>query len=151
MQRLHSSAGALQAGIVYLPADRLSEGLLTSMSVRENAAVSTLKMFSKFGIVQSRPEFSAVKAETDSLALKTRSLEANILSLSGGNQQKVLFSRALINQNMRVLLANEPTQGVDVGARAEIYKTLRRVAAGGVAVIVVSSDVRESAVCVIGW
>ena len=143
VQRLHSSAGALEAGIVYLPADRLSEGLLTSMSVRENAAVSTLKMFSKFGIVQRRPEFLAVNRETESLALKARSLEANILSLSGGNQQKVLFSRALINQNMQVLLANEPTQGVDVGARAEIYRTLRRVAAGGVAVIMVSSDVRE--------
>jgi ribose transport system ATP-binding protein len=113
------------------------------MSVRENAAVSTLKMFSKFGIVQRRPEFLAVNRETESLALKARSLEANILSLSGGNQQKVLFSRALINQNMQVLLANEPTQGVDVGARAEIYRTLRRVAAGGVAVIMVSSDVRE--------
>ena len=66
-----------------------------------------------------------------------------MLSLSGGNQQKVLLARALLNENVRLLLAEEPTQGVDVGARAEIYRILRQVADAGAAVVIVSSDIRE--------
>ncbi|NNN08198.1 MAG: ATP-binding cassette domain-containing protein [Acidimicrobiaceae bacterium] len=142
-QRLRNSSSALQSGIVYLSPDRLNEGLFTSMSIRENSAISSIKMFSRAGVVSRRPEASAVKAEGAQLALKAKSIESNVLSLSGGNQQKVLFARALLNPNMKVLLADEPTQGVDVGARAEIYKILRRIADSGVAVIVVSSDVRE--------
>ena len=143
VHKLRNSSAALQSGIVYLSPDRLNEGLFTSMSIRENSAISAIKMFSRAGVVRSRPEASAVKAEGAQLALKTKSIESNVLSLSGGNQQKVLFARALLNPHMKVLLADEPTQGVDVGARAEIYKILRRIADSGAAVIVVSSDVRE--------
>jgi len=141
--RLRNSAQALSSGVVYLSPDRLNEGLFTSMSIRENAAISSLKMFSRAGVVARRSETTAVKAEGSQLALKAQSIESNVLSLSGGNQQKVLFARALLNPSMKVLLADEPTQGVDVGARAEIYKILRRIADSGVAVIIVSSDVRE--------
>lgn len=141
--KLKSSAQALGSGVAYLSPDRLNEGLFTSMSIRENAAISSLKMFSRAGVVGRRSEVSAVRAESAQLALKARSIESNVLSLSGGNQQKVLFERALLNPGLKVLLADEPTQGVDVGARAEIYKILRRIADSGVAVIVVSSDVRE--------
>ena len=138
-----SSAKALASGVVYLSPDRLNEGLFTSMSIRENSAVSSLKMFSRAGLVRRRTEVAAVKAEGASLALKAKSIESNVLSLSGGNQQKVLFARALLNPRMKVVLADEPTQGVDVGARAEIYKILRRIADSGVAVIVVSSELEE--------
>jgi ribose transport system ATP-binding protein len=143
VHKLSNSAAALGSGVVYLSSDRLKEGLFTSMSIRENSAISSLKMFSRAGVVNRRPEAAAVKAEGAALALKAKSIESNVLSLSGGNQQKVLFARALLNPNMKVLLADEPTQGVDVGARAEIYKILRRIADSGVAVVVVSSDVRE--------
>jgi ribose transport system ATP-binding protein len=143
VKKLRHSSDALREGIVYLSADRLHEGLMTSLSVRENTVVSNLKMFSKFGVVRSSVESVAVRERAQSLALKTNSIDSNVLSLSGGNQQKVLFMRSLLSQDMKVLLADEPTQGVDVGARAEIYKILRSIAEKGVAVVIVSSDNRE--------
>jgi ABC-type sugar transport system ATPase subunit/ribose/xylose/arabinose/galactoside ABC-type transport system permease subunit len=136
---------ALDAGVVYLSADRLGEGLFGTLSVRENAVVSSLDQFSRLGVVNRRAEARAVAAERDSLSLKAPSIDANVLSLSGGNQQKVLLARTLLNQRAAVLLAEEPTQGVDVGARAEIYRILRQVAQDGAAVVIVSSDIRELA------
>jgi ABC-type sugar transport system ATPase subunit/ribose/xylose/arabinose/galactoside ABC-type transport system permease subunit len=134
---------ALDAGVVYLSADRLGEGLFGTLSVRENALVSVLGQFSRWGVMNRRAEARAVEAERDSLAIKAPSIEANVLSLSGGNQQKVLLARTLLNKRAALLLAEEPTQGVDVGARAEIYRILRQVAQAGAAVVIVSSDIRE--------
>jgi ribose transport system ATP-binding protein len=136
---------ALRAGVVYLSPDRLSEGLFGTLSVRENALVSVLGQYSRGGVMNRRAETRAVEAQRTSLGIKTESAEANVLSLSGGNQQKVLLARALLNDRARLLLADEPTQGVDVGARTEIYRILRQAATGGAAVIVVSSDIRELA------
>ena len=136
---------ALDAGVVYLSADRLNEGLFGTLSVRENAVVSTLGQFSRAGVVNRRAESRAVEAERDSLSIRAPSIEANVLSLSGGNQQKVLLARALLNTGASLLLAEEPTQGVDVGARAEIYRILRQVAQAGAGVVVVSTDLRELA------
>jgi ribose transport system ATP-binding protein len=134
---------ALRAGVVYLSADRLGEGLFGSLSVRENALVSALGQFSRWGVTNQRAEARAVEAQRDDLSIKAPSIEANVLSLSGGNQQKVLLARALLNQKVTLLLAEEPTQGVDVGARAEIYRILRQVADAGASVVIVSSDIRE--------
>jgi ribose transport system ATP-binding protein len=134
---------ALDAGVVYLSADRLSEGLFGTLSVRENALVSAVGQFSQWSVVNRRAESRAVEAQRDSLSIRTPSIEANVLSLSGGNQQKVLLARALLNQRAALLLAEEPTQGVDVGARAEIYRILRQVAGSGAGVVIVSSDIRE--------
>jgi ribose transport system ATP-binding protein len=134
---------ALDAGVVYLSADRLGEGLFGALSVRENALVSTLGQFSRRGVTSLSDESRAVEAQRENLSIRTPSIEANVLSLSGGNQQKVLLTRALLNENIRLLLAEEPTQGVDVGARAEIYRILREVASAGAAVVIVSSDIRE--------
>ena len=136
-------AAALDAGVVYLSSDRLGEGLFGTLSVRENALVSALGQFSRLGVVRPRAEARAVEEQRASLAIKAPSIDANVLSLSGGNQQKVLLARALLNQRATLLLADEPTQGVDVGARAEIYRILRQVAAAGAAVVIVSSDTRE--------
>jgi ABC-type sugar transport system ATPase subunit/ribose/xylose/arabinose/galactoside ABC-type transport system permease subunit len=136
---------ALESGVVYLSADRLGEGLFPTLSVRENALVSSLGQFSRWGVVNRRAEARAVAAERDSLAIKAPSIEANVLSLSGGNQQKVLLARTLLNKRGALLLAEEPTQGVDVGARAEIYRILRQVARSGAGVVIVSSDIRELA------
>jgi ribose transport system ATP-binding protein len=136
---------ALRAGVVYLSPDRLSEGLFGTLSVRENALVSVLGQYSRGGVMNRRAETRAVEAQRTSLGIKTESAEANVLSLSGGNQQKVLLARALLNDRARLLLADEPTQGVDVGARTEIYRILRQAAADGAGVIVVSSDIRELA------
>jgi ribose transport system ATP-binding protein len=134
---------ALDAGVVYLSADRLGEGLFGTLSVRENAMVSALGQFSRWGVIRQRAEARAVEAQREDLSIKAPSIEANVLSLSGGNQQKVLLARALLNQRAALLLAQEPTQGVDVGARAEIYRILRQAAGGGAGVVIVSSDTRE--------
>ncbi|MBU6496816.1 MAG: ATP-binding cassette domain-containing protein, partial [Acidobacteria bacterium] len=147
-KKLRNSSVALREGVVYLSADRLNEGLMTSLSVRENAAISNLREFSRAGVIRSRQEVGAVTRQGAELALKASSVDANVKSLSGGNQQKVLFMRSLMTKNLKVLLADEPTQGVDVGARAEIYRILRSIAESGVAVVVVSSDNRElSGIC----
>jgi ribose transport system ATP-binding protein len=141
--KLGDPRAALDAGIVYLSADRLNEGLFPALSVRENASVSSLEEFTRLGYVRGRAEAHAVGVQRIALGIRAPSIEANVLSLSGGNQQKVLVSRVLVNSNAKLVLAQEPTQGVDVGARVEIYRILRTVAASGVGVIVVSSDVRE--------
>ncbi len=134
---------ALDAGVVYLSADRHREGLFGTLSVRENALVSALGQFSRWGVVRQRAEARAAEQQREELSIKTPSVEASVLSLSGGNQQKVLLARALLNKRATMLLAEEPTQGVDVGARAEIYRILRQVASAGAGVVIVSSDIRE--------
>jgi ribose transport system ATP-binding protein len=126
----------------YMPADRHAEGLLKAMSVRENAAVGALSALADGGVVNRERERSAVTAEVDRLSVKAASIEANVMSLSGGNQQKVVLARALLAAP-KILLADEPTQGVDVGARSEIYGIMRAIAASGVPVVVVSSDAKE--------
>ncbi len=136
------SGRELVGACAYMPADRHAEALLPAMSVRENAAVGALPALARAGVVSDRLERDAVGEQTRRLAVKTADLETNVMSLSGGNQQKVVMARALL-RSPRMLLADEPTQGVDVGARAEIYGIMRDVAATGVPVVVVSSDAKE--------
>ena len=136
------SSNALRTHAAYMPADRHREGLMMSLSVRENAAVSALQRFKRTPFVRRDLEMAGVQAELDTLNVKTPSMEANVASLSGGNQQKVVMSRALLRKPA-MLIADEPTQGVDVGARAEIYRIIREVAAGGIPVVVASSDAHE--------
>jgi len=136
------SSSALRTRAAYMPADRHREGLMMSLSVRENAAVSALQRFRRALFVKRDLEIAGVKAELDALNVRTPSMEANVASLSGGNQQKVVMSRALLRKPA-MLIADEPTQGVDVGARAEIYRIIREVAASGIPVIVASSDAHE--------
>lgn len=132
----------LRTNAAYMPADRHREGLMMSLSVRENAAASALNRFRRGVLVSQENELKAVKAELGALDVRTRSTEASVASLSGGNQQKVVMARALLSQPA-ILIADEPTQGVDVGARAEIYRILREVAASGIPVVVASSDAHE--------
>ena len=131
--------GARKAGVSYLSSDRQKEALFMSLSVRENAALSALPLLSRFGFVRRREEYASVEEERSNLAIKTASVDSNIGSLSGGNQQKVVLARALLSQSSLVL-AEEPTAGVDVGARMEIYRILRDVSNQGAPVVIVSSD-----------
>ena len=126
----------------FMPSDRHSEGLATRLSVRENATFAALDKFASFGILSRKRELTQVQTTFKSLAVKTPGLEAPILSLSGGNQQKVVMARALLSEP-GFIVADEPTQGVDVGARAEIYRILREVSSSGTPVIVNSSDAAE--------
>lgn len=133
---------ARAAGVSYVPGDRQREGMFDSLSVRENAAVNALGSFRRGGLVSSGVERRTVKAELEELSVKTASPESGITTLSGGNQQKVVFARSLLAEPT-VMLCDEPTQGVDVGARVEIYKLMRRLASEGKAVVVCSSDAVE--------
>jgi ribose transport system ATP-binding protein len=136
------SSNFLRTRSAYMPADRHKDGLMMSLSVRENSSASALTRFREGLFLRQRKELSAVHGELGSLAVKTPSTETNITSLSGGNQQKVVMTRALLAEPA-MLIADEPTQGVDVGARAEIYRILREVADNGIPVVVSSSDAHE--------
>ena len=129
-----------------MPADRLTEGLMLDLNVRENAAITALGRFRVGPFVNGRRETSVVQRELSELAVRAPSLEAPVAALSGGNQQKVVVARSLLSEPM-LFVADEPTQGVDVGARAEIYRILREVADSGVPVVVGSSDTRSSRGC----
>ncbi len=126
----------------YMPADRHAEGLMMSLSVRENSALSALTSFKSGLFLNRRREVEDVQTSLGSLSVRAPSLDAPVSALSGGNQQKVVISRALLS-DPPVLVADEPTQGVDVGARAEIYAILREASSRGVPVIVSSSDAKE--------
>jgi len=125
-----------------MPADRQHEGVMMRMSVRENAAVAALKKFKNGLFLSRKKEDEAVNQVFQSLSVKTPSNEALVSALSGGNQQKVVMSRALLSDPL-IVLADEPTQGVDVGARAELYQILRDVSKSGIPVIISSSDAKE--------
>jgi ribose transport system ATP-binding protein len=126
----------------FMAADRHSEGLAMSLSVRENAALAALKKFTRGPFVSRSEERAGVGRSLASLSVRAPSMEAPVSALSGGNQQKIVISRALLSDPV-MLLADEPTQGVDVGARAEIYGILREASDRGVPVVVASSDSKE--------
>ncbi|CAN5758676.1 hypothetical protein BH24ACT5_BH24ACT5_17240 [soil metagenome] len=126
----------------YTPADRHAEGLMMTLSVRENAAISAPQRLKNRVLLDRRKEVTAVARQFTALDVKVPTLESTVSSLSGGNQQKVVIARALLAEPALVV-ADEPTQGVDVGARAEIYRILREVSESGVPVVVASSDAKE--------
>jgi ribose transport system ATP-binding protein len=129
-------------GAAYMPADRLTDGLMLDLNVRENAAITALGRLTTGPFISRRREIGVVQRELSELAVRAPSLEAPVSSLSGGNQQKVVMARSMLAQPA-LLVADEPTQGVDVGARAEIYRILREIASDGVPVVVGSSDTKE--------
>ncbi len=137
-----SPAEALGMGIALIPEERRTEGLALQRSVFENAILSSLGRFNRAGLLDFSGAKQAVQEAGNRVKLKTASYEAPVRTLSGGNQQKVLFGRALLARP-KVLLLDEPTKGVDVGARKEIYDVIRDLAANGVAVVIVSSDFEE--------
>ena len=140
---LGSSIASRAAGVAYLPADRHAEGLLMRLSVRENASTLGAQALRAPGRDQRGCGASDRRRPNARHSTSERaSLEAPVASLSGGNQQKVALARAMLTEPALVL-ADEPTQGVDVGARVEIYRILRDVAESGTPVLVVSSDGKE--------
>ncbi len=133
---------AIEAGVGLVTEDRKSQGLLLGQSIRINATLSDLSAISRAGWLQRAKESRLVQGFVQTLGIRCRSPEQPVGTLSGGNQQKVVFARWLHREG-RVLLLDEPTRGVDVGARAELYGELDRMAASGRALLMVSSDLRE--------
>jgi len=140
--KIANPAQAIEQGIVYLPADRSGEGMFLPHSIAENIALPHVKDWARLGILDAAREREAVTGQIDSLAVKTPSPRQAVGLLSGGNQQKVAFARWLLSRP-KVFIFDEPTQGVDVGTKLEIYGIIRDLAARGSSVIVVSSDVLE--------
>nr|WP_028813042.1 sugar ABC transporter ATP-binding protein [Streptomyces flavidovirens] len=137
-----SVRAAVRAGIGLAPEERKAQGLLMLESVTRNVSVSTLSRFSRGGWLDRTAEREAAQAATRELSLRPDNPDARIRTLSGGNQQKAVLARWLL-RGCRVLLLDEPTRGVDVGARAELYAVIRRLADEGLAVLLVSSEVPE--------
>jgi ribose transport system ATP-binding protein len=135
-------ADAIAAGLVYVPADRRQESLFTSHGIRENAALPHVQTWTAGGLIDSHQERDAVTAQMDRLQVKAPNTETLVNTLSGGNQQKVVFARWFIG-SADVYVLDEPTQGVDVETKAEIYTLVRALADSGAAVVLVSSDLPE--------
>ncbi|MFI5808305.1 sugar ABC transporter ATP-binding protein [Streptomyces sp. NPDC051561] len=140
--RTGSVRAAVRAGIGLAPEERKAQGLLMLESVTRNVSVSSLSRFSRGGWVDRRTERRDAQQATRELSLRPDNPDARIRTLSGGNQQKAVLARWLL-RGCRVLLLDEPTRGVDVGARAELYAVIRRLADEGLAVLLVSSEVPE--------
>ena len=136
---LISTREAVNAGVMLLPGDRKREALATVLGVRVNATIQSLGKFSALGFLKRRAERNAVTGLVGELEIRTPSLEQPVEFLSGGNQQKVSVSRSFLKEPA-VILAYEPTQGVDVGSRFDIYKALRARTDSGAALLVKSSD-----------
>ncbi len=133
---------SLRRGLAMIPESRKDEGLLLSRSVLENVTLSRLSDFSRLGVVNRRSERAAASQVLDRVAVKGGDYAAPVAALSGGNQQKVLFARMLLC-GPRVLIADEPTRGVDVGAKRAIYDLLVGLAKEGMGVLLISSEVEE--------
>ncbi|GAA1336534.1 sugar ABC transporter ATP-binding protein [Streptomyces sanglieri] len=136
------SAGAIRAGISLLPEDRKAEGIVPGLSVRENIVLAAMPRHSRFGVVSRRRQDRVVGIFMRRLRIKASSPEQPVGELSGGNQQKVLLARWLCLEP-KVLLLDEPTRGIDVGAKAEVQSLIDDLAREGLAVLLISSDTEE--------
>jgi ribose transport system ATP-binding protein len=139
---LISTHQAVQSGVMLLPGDRKHEALMPVLGVRVNSTIQSLRRFTRLGFLRRRSERRAVKDLVARLEVRTPSLEQPVEFLSGGNQQKVSVSRTFLREPV-VILAYEPTQGVDVGSRFDIYRALRDRTDAGAALLVKSSDPLE--------
>jgi ribose transport system ATP-binding protein len=133
---------AIAAGIGFLPEDRKHQGLVLTLSVCENIGLPNLARWSRFGVVSDRQEREAAERWVTELRIKTPSVAERVVRLSGGTQQKVVLARWLA-ADARVLVMDEPTRGVDVGAKVEIYELMNRLTEGGAGILMISSELPE--------
>ena len=139
---INNPVDAVKAGIGYLSEDRKQYGLCLGLSVCDNTVLPTLEQFTKGPFVNGRAIARAAGEYVDKIGVKTPSVSTLIKSLSGGNQQKVVISKWLL-RNCDILIFDEPTRGIDVGAKSEIYKLMNHLAAQGKSIIMISSELPE--------
>lgn len=139
---ISSPKKALELGFAFVPEDRKNQGALLELSVSDNISLSVLPRLSKFGVIRKAQEDELVREKIASLRVKTPSAEQKVKNLSGGNQQKVILGKWLAS-NAKVIIFDEPTRGIDVGARQEIYKLMNSLCEQGMGIIMVSSDMEE--------
>ncbi len=133
---------AVQEGIGLVPEDRKEDGVLIELSVRDNITLPILKRISKFGVINRKQEEAILEKYKGRLEIKTPSFKQLVKNLSGGNQQKVVLSKWLASES-KVLLLDEPTKGIDVGAKQEIYQLINDLAEEGLAIVLITSDMEE--------
>lgn len=140
--RIRNPRDGIRHGIAYCPEDRKKDGVIPVRSVMENMNITTRRNHLRFGMIDGRWETQNARTQASRLRVKTPSLRQPIVKLSGGNQQKVIFARWL-SGDIRVILLDEPTRGIDVGAKREIYSIIYELAESGIGVLLVSSDLPE--------
>jgi ribose transport system ATP-binding protein len=141
--RLGSPAEAVDRGIGYIPRERRVEGLVLFLPVAANITLADLASLTRYGLIDGRAERSLARSWVERLKVRTPSITALCLNLSGGNQQKVVLAKWL-NAKAKVLILDHPTRGLDVGAKEEVYELVRAVTAEGVAVILTSDTLEET-------
>ena len=141
-----SAREAMDLGIGLLPEDRKLQGLMMQMSILENSTLPVLGKLQLFGWIRRASEIATVKSVFESLRLKARSYGASVSSLSGGNQQKVLFAKCLLAEP-DVLFLDDPTRGIDIGAKHDIYRLIAELSAQSKSIIFVSSELPELLRC----
>ena len=143
MLHITNPKDAIQAGIVLAPEDRKKDGLCTKLSIRHNIALPNLDILcNKLGVVSRKKETDMCAGAVENLKIKTPDVEINAGNLSGGNQQKVVVGKWLA-RNSRVVIFDEPTRGIDVAAKVEIYNLMNELKKQGIAVMFVSSEMPE--------
>jgi ribose transport system ATP-binding protein len=140
--RRGSAAAAIKAGVALLPEDRRAEGIIPTLSVRENIALAALPRLSRAGVVSDARIDQIVETFMRRLRIKAVGPDQPVAELSGGNQQKVLLARWLATEP-KILLLDEPTRGIDVGAKAEVQALIDELARAGLGVLLISSDLEE--------
>ena len=140
--RIESAAQAIRSGIAYVPEDRRRHGVVLDLAISANITLASLDRLARRGVMDFQYEKEVAADYTHRLGIKTPSIFAPVATLSGGNQQKVALSRWLVTKPS-VLILDEPTQGIDVGAKAEVHELMTQLAAEGVAILMVSSELPE--------
>lgn len=139
---IRSPADAIKAGIVYVPEDRGKQGAIVDMPIFQNVTLPSLGKTSRNGFLRMADEFALARTYTERLELRAASLDTNVGSLSGGNQQKVVIAKWLATQP-RVIILDEPTKGIDIGSKAAVHSFMSELAAQGLSIIMVSSEIPE--------
>ena len=140
--KVNSPHAAIRNSIAYLPESRKEDGVLLTQSVRMNTTLAALQKISKGGLINKRKEIADTKDMIDKLSIKTDGTEIHVGSLSGGNQQKVSLAKWIYSDN-KVLMLDEPTRGVDVGAKMEIYNLINELTKEGLSIVLITSEVEE--------
>ncbi|HQZ96155.1 MAG TPA: sugar ABC transporter ATP-binding protein [Pyrinomonadaceae bacterium] len=140
--RISSANDAIRNGIFLIPEDRRNSGLILDIPIRENITLPALSRYSSSGLVSKAAETTKAKEMCERLNVKAPSVESKAANLSGGNQQKVVLAKWL-SLEPKLLIFDEPTRGIDVGAKSEIYQLMRDLAKSGVAIVMISSDMEE--------
>jgi ribose transport system ATP-binding protein len=140
--RIRCAGDAIENGIYLIPEDRRKSGLVTDMTFRENITLPDLNSFATLGLIQRKRETGVAEKQCEKLKIKLASVETLVKNLSGGNQQKVVLAKWLALKP-KVIIFDEPTRGIDVGSKAEIYHLMRELADSGVVIVMISSDMEE--------